>query len=755
MKTIQIHSILFATMLCFATASLVAQNVGINTDGSTPDNSAMVDIKSTDKGLLIPRMTSDQRIAIPSPATGLQVYDTNTNTFWYFNGAAWTQQTSGGGGTDAQVLSLAGNQLSISNGNTITLPSGTNYTAGTGININAGNQIINAAPDVPVTISGSGATTVTGAYPNFTISSTSGGAADNWGTQAAQTNASLTGNGTPGSPLGLAQQGAASGQVLKWNGTTWAPATDDGGTAYTPGSGISIAGNQISATDNSATNEIQTLGLAGNVLTLSNGGNSVTLPSSSYTAGSGINIAGNTISATDNSITNELQTISLSGSTVSLSNGGGSFTLPSGTNYWSANDNNIYNNNAGNVGIGTINPNEKLHVVGNTLLVGNNDTTPASHVIQNANGEGIFSITHGTGTAGYFTSINGKAINASSVIEDAVTGYSQNGTGGYFYSTNGNGLLVPAGNVGIGTFNVTHKLTVRNGGVRVQNNLNNSDGIYVTSQSNGSTGSIWAENSGTGTAGYFSNSNTSGYSIITGGGFVGINKSNPTHQLEVTANTSLATTASYNTGTGIGVIAETQSGTGVYAYSNSGIGSFALSSNNYSLHIMQGGYGTSTTNRGFRLNALGGSSFWKVWYDSAQDFNFGYGDDLTGYIRDTDGQYIASSDKRLKKDITPISSILDKVKQLKPYTYRFNKSDSNTPLSYGFMAQDVQELFPDFVEEKEGYLRMGYANFGVIAIKAIQEQQTQIDALQNENAQMKKDIAELKALVQQQIVHKQ
>ncbi|MBP7679849.1 MAG: tail fiber domain-containing protein [Saprospiraceae bacterium] len=332
MKTIQIHSILFATMLCFATASLVAQNVGINTDGSTPDNSAMVDIKSTDKGLLIPRMTSDQRIAIPSPATGLQVYDTNTNTFWYFNGAAWTQQTSGGGGTDAQVLSLAGNQLSISNGNTITLPSGTNYTAGTGININAGNQIINAAPDVPVTISGSGATTVTGAYPNFTISSTSGGAADNWGTQAAQTNASLTGNGTPGSPLGLAQQGAASGQVLKWNGTTWAPATDDGGTAYTPGSGISIAGNQISATDNSATNEIQTLGLAGNVLTLSNGGNSVTLPSSSYTAGSGINIAGNVISNTgdgDNNPTNEIQTLGLLGNVLTLSNGGNSVTLPS------------------------------------------------------------------------------------------------------------------------------------------------------------------------------------------------------------------------------------------------------------------------------------------------------------------------------------------------------------------------------------------------------------------------------------------
>ena len=81
-KAIAIFSTL---LLCFAGIDLKSQNVGINSDGSSPDNSAMLDIKSTTTGLLIPRMTTAQRIAISSPANGLLVYDTNTNLFWYYN----------------------------------------------------------------------------------------------------------------------------------------------------------------------------------------------------------------------------------------------------------------------------------------------------------------------------------------------------------------------------------------------------------------------------------------------------------------------------------------------------------------------------------------------------------------------------------------------------------------------------------------------------------------------------------------------
>jgi hypothetical protein len=55
-----------------------------------------------------------------------------------------------------------------------------------------------------------------------------GGGSDNWGSQTAAIDLTLTGNGTAGLPLGLASQGASNGQVLKWNGTTWLPSTITG-----------------------------------------------------------------------------------------------------------------------------------------------------------------------------------------------------------------------------------------------------------------------------------------------------------------------------------------------------------------------------------------------------------------------------------------------------------------------------------------------------------------------------------------------
>src|SRR5215470_7758862 len=67
------------------------QGVAINTDGSNADNSALLDIKSSTKGILIPRVTSAQKTAIASPATGLLVYQTDgTAGFYFFNGSSWS-----------------------------------------------------------------------------------------------------------------------------------------------------------------------------------------------------------------------------------------------------------------------------------------------------------------------------------------------------------------------------------------------------------------------------------------------------------------------------------------------------------------------------------------------------------------------------------------------------------------------------------------------------------------------------------------
>lgn len=93
-------------LVLFIPSLLLAQGgVGINNDNSNPDNSAMLDVKSTDKGLLAPRMTEAQRNAIASPATGLLIYQTdNTPGFYVYDGTSWTAVTpAAGGATDWTV----------------------------------------------------------------------------------------------------------------------------------------------------------------------------------------------------------------------------------------------------------------------------------------------------------------------------------------------------------------------------------------------------------------------------------------------------------------------------------------------------------------------------------------------------------------------------------------------------------------------------------------------------------------------------
>lgn len=184
-------------------------------------------------------------------------------------------------------------------------------TAGAGISV-SGGVVTNTAPDQTVSITGTGLANVTGTYPNFSINV---------------------------APL-----------------------------SFTAGAGINIIGNVISVVDTSFTNELQTLALNANNLTLSNGGGTVSLvpfldntdaqtlsltgTTLSITGGNSLNlsaintdsqtltISGNNLSITggntialptlteiDGSITNEIQILSISGNTISLTNGG-SIILP-------------------------------------------------------------------------------------------------------------------------------------------------------------------------------------------------------------------------------------------------------------------------------------------------------------------------------------------------------------------------------------------------------------------------------------------
>lgn len=76
---------------------IMAQSVGIN--NTSPHSSAILDVKSSTKGMLVPRTSTTSRNAITNPANGLLLYDTTTAGFWFYNGIQWTSLSSGNSGS--------------------------------------------------------------------------------------------------------------------------------------------------------------------------------------------------------------------------------------------------------------------------------------------------------------------------------------------------------------------------------------------------------------------------------------------------------------------------------------------------------------------------------------------------------------------------------------------------------------------------------------------------------------------------------
>ncbi len=90
MRTNLLLSISVIGILIGWASPVFSQAVAINDNGSAPAASAILDVNFfgvSKKGVLVPRMTTAQRIAIVAPATSLLVFDSNTNSFWYYGGA--------------------------------------------------------------------------------------------------------------------------------------------------------------------------------------------------------------------------------------------------------------------------------------------------------------------------------------------------------------------------------------------------------------------------------------------------------------------------------------------------------------------------------------------------------------------------------------------------------------------------------------------------------------------------------------------
>lgn len=98
-------SILAIAFLIFcANRSGIAQ-VSINPTGNPPHATAILDLTSTSKGVLIPRMSTDDRNLIMSPATGLLIYNTSNNKYNFYTGAAWVELASG---SSSKIIDMDG-----------------------------------------------------------------------------------------------------------------------------------------------------------------------------------------------------------------------------------------------------------------------------------------------------------------------------------------------------------------------------------------------------------------------------------------------------------------------------------------------------------------------------------------------------------------------------------------------------------------------------------------------------------------------
>lgn len=122
--------------LLFLNSNFVLSQVGIGT--STPNTSSVLDLSSTSKGLLVPRMTQTERDAITTPANGLLVYNTSSNKFNVYASGTWVEILSGSVAGDnlgnhiaTQNLNLNSFWISADGGN-----EGINVTSTGRVNIN-------------------------------------------------------------------------------------------------------------------------------------------------------------------------------------------------------------------------------------------------------------------------------------------------------------------------------------------------------------------------------------------------------------------------------------------------------------------------------------------------------------------------------------------------------------------------------------------------------------------------------------------
>jgi hypothetical protein len=101
------------------------------------------------------------------------------------------------------------------------------------------------------------------------------------------------------------------------------------------------------------------------------------------------------------------------------------------------------------------------------------------------------------------------------------------------------------------------------------------------------------------------------------------------------------------------------------------------------------------------------------------------------YINGASGQWTTISDRRLKENILKMPEVMSKIRNMKTYSYSY-KADLSHSTQLGVIAQEIVDDFPDLVKGTDGSHTVAYSKLSVYILKALQEQQEEIDALELE-----------------------
>lgn len=332
--------------------------------------------------------------------------------------------------------------------------------------------------------------------------------------------------------------------------------------------------------------------------------------------------------------------------------------------------------------------------------------------------------------------------------------------------SNGNTITLPAGSGGGNTLDGAYDqggaglgrtITADAGAVQIINSGSNTTGLDVSSAVTNSTG-VLSTHSGIGVA--FRAEST--------------NPSNSFSAIQANTNSTVAVNSAIlgnNAGAGYGVtgqIPNTATGeAGVYGNNLRTTGGYGVLGIGYNGTVGQSnypaGFGIYGSNSGVSGLSIGtyGVGFNGVYGQTTDVINgwSGYftqdiGVDGAGYAV---GGWITASDKRLKSDIVPIDSPLEKLKMINGlyYTIESKSKPYNSELlittrkQYGVIAQDVEKVFPEMVSEKAIFNNAGddtlyktvnYDQLIPVLIEAVKELNDKVDELQHEVDQLKEEL---------------